>query len=231
MTSAIDMFTQRIHDEWLPIFCLDPKRNYPLEGFKPESIKVSEQDAANFLQAIDQGLVIDSGGGRYRCDKSHAFEQIFWEGSKNKIPRPITLWLEPVITIGTIARLKIELGWPAQQLGMQSKSWAFDFTVSQSVEDEREFIAGEVKKTEREIDVLIEHLLEFSQATDKLFPPNDAKVMNSFKKWLALLESNAPYFWAVGPDGYTKLFMVEYPDENTARFNEVTLDQIRYHQS
>lgn len=227
MESSLNTFTRRLFDEWLPVFCEDDKRRFSLEGFKAESIKINEIDAGNFLGAIDSGLVKDSGGGRYRCAMSNAFEQIFWEGSKSIEPRPITLWVEPVITIATIARLGLEYGWPETLLCMQSKDWAFDFAVYDAETSENECIAGEVKKTNRELDVLIEHLNEFGRLGITECPSDDRKVINSFKKWLALLRCKAPLFWAVGPGDYTYLFAVQYNADNTATFSEVELDQLR----
>jgi hypothetical protein len=39
----------------------------------------------------------------------------------------MTLWVEPIITIGALSRLHFEFGWPAAMLGMQTDDYAFDF--------------------------------------------------------------------------------------------------------
>ena len=227
MDSSLQVFTKRLYDEWLPHFCEDENRKYSAAGFKADSLKVTEYDANNFIRALDSGLVHDSGGGRYRCTRSSAFEQIFWEGLKSLKPRPITLWVEPVITIGTIARLGIDHEWPADFLCMQSKDWAFDFVVYKSVSSENEYIAGEVKKTRIELDNLIDDLIEFGQFGLMKCHSEHPKKINSFKKWLALLRCKAPLFWAVGPDDYTHLFSVQYETDHTATFTEVQLEQLR----
>lgn len=91
-------FSRRLTEDWLPTYCNDPKRNYSTEGFKYDSIKVSAQDAKDFMRAIDTRIVTEIEGGRFRMPQSKAVEVIFWEGSKAITPRPITLWLEPVIS-------------------------------------------------------------------------------------------------------------------------------------
>ena len=78
------------------------------------------------MRALDAQLV-NPEGPYFLAARSRAREQIFWEGLKSKPRRSITLWLEPIITIGMRARLHFEKGWPAESLGAQSKDWAFDF--------------------------------------------------------------------------------------------------------
>lgn len=219
-----ESFERRLRSEWLPDFCNDPKRNFSTEGFVEASLRLADFDATNFIRALDSGIVTDSGGGRYRCHRSNAFEQIFWEGRKAKFPRPLTLWLEPIITIGTMARLHLDYGWPIETLCMQSKSWAFDFAV---FKDSRgsEFIAGEVKKTAKELHALMVHMIEFGQLGSESCDGGGPK-KNAFKKWQALQLCKAPYFWAVGPDNHTRIYSVVYHDGNKAEFTQVGLESL-----
>ena len=158
MATNLQRFTHRLQTEWLPAFCADKDRRFDPSGFKESSITITEVDAGNFLRALDSGLVYDAGGGRYHCARSNAQEQIFWEGPKSIQPRPLKLWVEPVITIATMARLRFDFGWPAEVLGMQSKNWAFDFAVYRSATNKNERIAGEVKTSSAKIDELMLHL-------------------------------------------------------------------------
>ena len=59
-------FWRRLKEEWLPAYCNDPKRRYAIEGFTAGSKTVSEQDARDFLRAIDQNVVSVDTGGRFR---------------------------------------------------------------------------------------------------------------------------------------------------------------------
>jgi hypothetical protein len=224
LTTDLQIFTERLQNEWLPAFCADPKRQFSTSGFRESSIRITEFDARNFLRAIESGLVYDSGGGRYRCARSNAFEQIFWEGAKSIQPRPITLWVEPVITIATMGRLSFDFGWPAEVLGMQSKDWAFDFAVYHSAVDTNERIAGEVKKTAAEIDELVLHLRAYGETGATAPLSNHPKHINSFKKWVALLRCRAPLFWAVGPGDYTRIFEVQYGAKGTAVLSDVSFN-------
>ncbi len=226
MPSNIDIFTSRLTTEWLPAFCNDQRRKDSIYSFSAESIKVSEFDVMNFMRALDHELVKDRGGGRYRCARSYAHEQIFTNGLKSKTPRSLTLWIEPVITIGTIARLGLDYGWPSEQLGMQSKDWAFDFAVYELGSSEKEYIAGEVKKTPQELDQMIENLQDFGRRGLIQCDFDDPKQINSFKKWIALRTRQAPLFWAVGPNDYTKLFAVEYRSDHSAKFSQVPVGQL-----
>ncbi len=228
MNHDLEIFERRLHSEWLPEFCKDVKRQLSTDGFVEKSLKVTNFDAANFIRALDGGIVHDSGGGRYRCHRSNAFEQIFWEGWKSKKPRSLTLWVEPVITIATVARLHLDYGWPVESLCMQSKSWAFDFAVFKDESGANEFIAGEVKKNARELDSLMENMMEFGRlGSDECEEGGPRK--NAFKKWHALRLCKAPYFWAVGPDNYTRLFSVAYRSDKTAKFTQVGLEDLVHH--
>ena len=226
MTTELERFTQQLHSSLLPSFCLDIKRNFSLAGFKDLSITLSEFDARNFLRAIDSGLVRDTGGGRYKSIRSNAQEQIFWEGPKSVDPRPLTLWMEPIITMGTIARLGLDYGCPADVLGMQSKDWAFDFVVYQSSTSALEHIAGEVKTTADQVDNLITDLRIYGETGATSPKSEHSRHVNSFKKWQSLLKGRAPMFWAVGPNDYTRLFEVHYGTGNTANFLDVPLENL-----
>jgi pimeloyl-ACP methyl ester carboxylesterase len=209
--TAVARFTQRLHAEWLPTFCRDQRRNYDPAGFKDSSILVSEFDATNFLRALDSGLVVDSERrGRYRCEKSKANEQLFWEGSRKVTPRPLTLWMEPVITIATVARLHLDFGWAAALIGMQPSGWAFDFAAYAADGSDRMVVAGEVKKSRREVDSLVEDLEAYSRADEGIAASDDRRHVNSRRKWDALQHLRAPLLWVVGPDDYTLPFAVTY---------------------
>lgn len=224
LVTDLQLFTKRLQAEWLPTFCSDRKRQFSPSGFKESSVSVTDFDAGNFLKAIDSGLVYDAGGGRYHCARSNAQEQIFWEGWKSTKPRSLTLWVEPVITIATMARLRFDFGWPAEVLGMQSKDGAFDFAVYRSATAEIERIAGEVKKSKAEIDELVFQLRAYGQTGATAPSSALPKHINSFKKWTALLRCRAPLFWAVGPGDYTRVLDVQYSPAGTAVFSDVDAD-------
>ena len=61
--AILSEFSDRLYNEWLPVYCNDVKRQYAVEGFDPKSIKVSAFDAYHFMRSLDHKLVVDSGGG------------------------------------------------------------------------------------------------------------------------------------------------------------------------
>lgn len=214
-------FVRRLMKEWLPAFCEDPKRRYSMDGFDSESIEVSSHDARDFMRALDCGLVVDTGGGRYRAPQSHAFEQIFWEGDKTVNPRLITLWLEPIITIAALARLHLDSGWPKKCLGTQSKTWAFDLLAVRPGE-ENSHIVGEVKKTRKELDSLLRYMDECcARALNTTGEPPSSR-RNAYRKWQALVDSPVPIFWAIGPDGDSRVYSVERISDNRITLHPVS---------
>ncbi len=221
-------FSRRLMEDWLPAYCNDPKRNYSTDGFKQDSIKVSAQDARDFMRAIDTKIVTDVGGGRFSMPQSKAVEVIFWEGSKATTPRPITLWLEPVITIAAMARLHLDYGWPIDCLGMQSEKWSFDFISFKPHDLQNEHIAGEVKKSSKEIDDLLANLQKSCADCDLDFSTASPARINAHKKWLGLRRCRAPLFWALGPDGDSRLFEVTYTSEDEIRLNRTSDNQLYF---
>jgi hypothetical protein len=185
-------------------------------------------DATDFLRAIENRVVQDSGGGRYRVPKSEADVVIFWEGRKTKSPRPITLSIEPVITIASIARLHLDYGWPSRCLGMESAKWQFDFTAFLSEASAAEHIAGEVKKSVRELDFLVEGLRASCQERGLDKASATPARINAHKKWEGLCRSRSPLFWAVGPGGVSHLFSVSYGSQNEVCLREVSTERLAY---
>lgn len=225
---VIEKFTHRLLSDWLPTYCNDERRRFLVEGFKLESIKVSASDAYDFMRAIDHNLITDTGGGRFRMPQSKAFEQIFWEHEKTISPRPITLWLEPIITIAAIARLHLDYGWPLLCLGTQSKNWEFDVIAFKPNDLQNEYIAGEIKKSSKEIDKLIAQMKEIGSDGSLNCPTIIPARVNAHRKCLGLVRCKAPYFWALGPDNDSRLFKVHYPDNKSINFENISSDHLTW---
>jgi hypothetical protein len=105
MSTTTEEFRARLHEEWLPSFCGAPHRNHALDGFDASNLRsLTEFDAHWFLRSLSLGIVTEDGGF-FTAPQSKAREQLFWTGSKSTSPRRLTLWIEPIVTIGALARL------------------------------------------------------------------------------------------------------------------------------
>jgi len=225
MKTALEVFQDRILNHFLPTFCNDPSRAWGTGGFKEDWHRISEVDAADFLRGIDSCLLEHKGRGLYRASRGSASEQFFWSGSKKKIPRPVTLWAEPIITVAVLARLHFDLGWPKELLGTQPKGWAFDLATYLSSNSDKEHIACEIKKSSGEIDVLLEILDRFA-SNDRREPFR--KELNAFRKLQALKSRQIPLFWAVGPGGLNCAFRIEYPNDGSVHFQKIEIAELKY---
>lgn len=177
------------------------------------SIKnLCEHDAYWFMRAVDSHLVSESDGF-FMAPRGMAKEQVFWQGAKNKKPRPVTLWVEPVITIGALARLNKQYGWPASNLGAQSKSWAFDLVCYETSSD-GELMCCEVKKQSDEISELLKYMYVHSSEPVQEYEPADAKERNAYRKVQGIRVSWPSYFWALGPSGKGQVFQVQREHES-----------------
>lgn len=219
---VLQRFSHRLHKEWLPAYCKDDRRNYDPSGFKDASINVSEVDARDCMLAIDREVVFDTGGGRFSARRSSAQEMLFWEGHKTRSLRPITLWLEPVITFAALARLHITYAWPKESLGMQPSGWAFDLAAFGPKPDQPPQILGEVKKSSPELHRLREDLLQLSRgAAPETAPPN------STKKWRALLATKPKLLWLVGPSEESYAYAPSY-ESSGCTLHEVDCSSLTY---
>lgn len=216
--SALDAFKMRMAREFLEPFCNSPHRNLAAEGFVTSSMeKLDPRDAADFLSAVDEKLV-SHANGFFTAPCSKAKEQIFWTGLKSKSPTRLTLWLEPIIAMAGLMRLHRDHGWPVSLLGMQSKTWAFDL-VGYAENRKNEVLACEIKKTVREVDVLIDFMRNQGSDPVEMLSNMKGGERNAFKKVLALRETRASTFWALGPGGFGRIFHVEYGDSGEVRLS------------
>ena len=210
--SALNDVKNRLSSEWLIPFC--NARGFTHDGFNDNSIeKLCSADAQDFMQAIDSGLVIhDKGVFTAACSK--AKEQIFWQGARSSVPRKVTLWLEPIITIAGLMRLHRDFGWDAKRLGMQSQTWAFDL-VGYQEDLTTEFLVCEAKKTEHEIDKLLGFMEKHAGTPAEAESELKGAERNAFKKVLALRQSKCSVFWALGPNHYGRVFKVLRDDKSS----------------
>lgn len=219
----IDKFRNRLEQEWLVPFC--DARNYEPGGFDAGGVyKLSDSDARDFMQAVDMGLV-EHVDGVFIAPRSSAKEQIFWSGLKSVTPRPLTLWLEPIITMAGLLRLNRDFGWHPSQLGLQSKTWQFDLVAYGELSSE-ECIVCEVKKSEREVDRLVEHMHMHLDSPRALDTELKGAERNAFRKAVALRDSTCTVFWVLGPNEYQYIFYVTRGKSGEVNLEETHIEAL-----
>lgn len=202
-----EQFKVLLARQLVPEFCSDPKKGLQPSGFVWPKDDVSEEDCRYLIMALRANLILHVGQGKYRTPLNSASEQFFWEGPKGVQDRKFWLWLEPVITVGGLARLHFDFGWPKALIGTQSTAYAFDLFTRLSPEGPMH-IACEVKKSTAEVRRLINLMREFGAAPDADEPPSGPK-RNAWKKVDALRREPAPVLWVLGPNGLSVVFKVE----------------------
>ena len=223
---AVDEFKRRLQQDWLVPFC--QARGYSREGFDGKAVHMlGPADAADFLEAVDKGLVSHQDG-IFSSAQSKAKEQIFWQGARDSVPRKVTLWIEPIITIAGLMRLHRDFLWPANQLGLQSKTWAFDL-VAYDVGLGDESLVCEVKKTEREVDTLLKFMEQHINTSPEAELELKGPEQNAFKKVLGLRESASTVFWALGPNRYGYVFNVVRNQANSVSLQSTTESALLAH--
>lgn len=218
-------FNRLVLEQLLPQFC--SHYSYDLTGFRSDSLeRVSDHDAMWFLEALRTQTVV-SESPFFRSAQSGANEQIFWQGTKSVSPRPITIWVEPIVTIAAAGRLHSQFGWPNEAIGLQSKkNWAFDLVGYDSALTPA--LACEVKKSRREVDKLVEAMEEYLSQLPLSDEPKNQQMRNAYRKVVALRQMRPSLLWALGPENYGKVFRPVWNADNATRLEEVGEDALKW---
>jgi hypothetical protein len=226
MENTTARFATLLEQTLIPAFCSKSSRNLSPLGFRGGFAQLPETDIADFLRGWEAELLTHIDNGLYRATHSGASEQFFWSGKKANTPRTFTLWIEPIITLGVLARMHLDFGWPKSLIASQSKrDWAFDAFALESEprndlknDDPRLLIACEVKKTRKEIDSLIDDMQWFGRYPSPTTTGLNSAKKNAFRKVKALRACRPSIFWAVGPGRYEKVFSVAYLGNDVVEF-------------
>ena len=204
-------FDRLLREHLIPEFCSDPNRRMQPSGFVPPAKTIAERDCHRFMVAWQAGLIKHVGRGQYRAPMSSAHEQFFNSGLKTVVDRFFYLSIEPIITVGGLARLHFDHGWPLELLGMQSKGDTFDL-VAYLEPNGPVHIACEVKKSDTEVDTLISLMNEYGRDW-KTEAPTAKLRKNAWKKMAVLRSEPIPTFWVLGPAGRSHVFNVKRGDD------------------
>jgi hypothetical protein len=102
----------------------------------------------------------------------------------------------------------------------------FDVTAYRASDLENEYVACEVKKTDAELEQLVELMQRFS--ADRDLRPKSSREINAFRKLTGLQARSAPIFWAVGPNGANKVFRMTYTDGGAATWKSASEEALTY---
>ncbi len=222
-------FAERLLSGWLQSFCNARDESLRPDGFVTDNLeKLTEFDAKWFLRAIDAGYVREMHGF-FLSELSAAKEQILFGGLKADHSRKIHLWLEPIITVGALARLIEEFQWPQSQVGLQSKApWPFDL-MGYGLDQETELLACEVKKSEREINRLLDEMTRFSAQPQLAEEPKNSTTKNAYRKVVGIRRSWPDVFWALGPNRMDRVFKVaRVPNTDNFSLNPVSTRYLQF---
>ncbi len=216
-------FMNLLEQTLIPDFCSSSARNVKPSEFRANLTRLSEIDMADFLRGWEAQLLPHIGDGLYRAPQSGASEQFFSLGRKANAPRTFTLWIEPIITLGVLARMHLDFGWPKALIGNHTKGdWAFDVFGYRSESDPRLLIACEVKKSREEMDSLIGYMQSFGRQPSLSSVDLKSAGKNAFRKVKALRGHTPGIFWAVGPNRYEKVFSVQYSEGDVIDFEPIS---------
>lgn len=207
-------FETLVSNELIPYYCQHKTMGMVPAGFKRDTHRLSDADAEQFMRAWQAGIIHAVGNGCYYLGKGGSKEKFFWEGARTCAIRPFSLWLEPIITAGRLARLHLDYHWPQQLIGSQSiGDWAFDIVTFTDRACSTHQILCEVKKTGAELRKLDYLLQQFSNRPELTEADIPHMHINAFRKIRALRKRQAPVLWLAGPSGHDIYYQVHYHDD------------------
>lgn len=228
MDKAFARFNELLETTLIPQYCTHPTMGMKPQGFKNNIAKLSSADIKLFMQAWDIGFIQYARNGSYSLGKANATEKFFWEGRKGSEIRSFSLWLEPIITAGVLARMHINLGWPINLIGAQSKrDWAFDAVAYKDTNDQNGYVLCEVKKTTREADQLAAYMKEYIAAPPVVEDSLRGARLNAYRKVKALRVRRSAFLWLAGPDKYGLVYEVNY-NGSLISLESVSFDAMSY---
>jgi hypothetical protein len=218
-------FNRLVLEQLLPQFC--SYYAYDVTGFRSDALqRIGDHDAMWFLEAL-RTQTVSFESPFFRSAQSGAKEQIFWQGEKSVSPRPITIWVEPIVTIAAAGRLHSQFGWPKKAIGLQSKkNWAFDLVGYDSALTPA--LVCEVKKSHREVDKLVEAMVEYLAKPPLSDEPRNQQMRNAYRKVVAVRQMKPLLLWALGPENYGKVFRPVWDADNTTRLEEVEENALKW---
>ena len=193
MGEKTDEFAAQLVSRWLPAFCEARGEVISPERLVRKNLDaLSDVDAGWFLRAVREGHVVEEGEF-FSSDLAGAKEKILWSDAGVGGARRAHLWLEPVITIGALARLAEEYRWPRDRVGLQSKApWPFDL-MGYGADRETEVLACEVKKAPREIDVLVRDMTRFAAIPPLPQDPDSSTPRNAYRKVVGIRRTSPDF--------------------------------------
>jgi len=148
-SNALERLHDYITDVIYPSYKMAPNRRGAVYRLDLANLKMlSNFDAEWFLRAVEGNLFTEIHG-EFTMARNSARESIFWSGLKSEVPQSKGIAVEPIVTMGAIARLHFEHGWPLDCLGTQPTKWKFDLAAYNT---DGEAILCEVKRRPRDVE-------------------------------------------------------------------------------
>lgn len=200
-------FYRRLISEWVISDCNIRGDDVQPEGFDDTNFQhVSEFDARWFLEALDAGHMMETQSV-FHTSGHEVNLRIFSHLQRGPTIRKTTLSLEPIINVGAVARLIDQYGWPSSQLGQSPFPYPFDLICFYKGR-KHELIVCEVKKSHKEVDILMNWMRKFSAIAPLEVIPTNGAAKNAYKKVVGLRKTRPEFFWVLGPEGIGRTYRI-----------------------
>jgi hypothetical protein len=221
-SDAVARLETLIRDDWFDAYM---RRYHPGEQGVYVPGAIDPHVAQGFLRGLDAGLFpVEDGEVEWPGPTPEGWPKastpnVYWEGRKDQLPRPISAGREALVTVAAVSDLHLDYGWPLDRIRIESPAkegagrYALDFLVL-GPHDEA-ILAGEAKRSGRDLDRVLEEIQACAamgrHSIDDCHPSKPDR-LGSHRKFGGLMAFQPPCFWAVA-EGYRRAFLVTYPGE------------------
>lgn len=184
--------------------------------------KLADIDVQNFFRSIEVGGIRDCGDGHLALARDGCRLRMFDHGLKGGARQTAKVSVEPILSIGVVARLVEMFGWPAQAIGTQMDKGAFDLSIyagSSTVPA----VQCEIKVRASEVDAMADYFLSVLNAGK----PLEERHKNWNRKLNSIAVQPPKLVWLLAPGQHERVFRLDAPG-STLRFFEVPATQLRF---
>ena len=183
--------------------------------------KLTEVDIRNFFRALEVGGIRECADGYLALARHGCRLRMFDHGLKGGVKQAAKISVEPILSIGVVARLVETFGWSANAIGTQMDKGAFDLSVFEN-NASIPAVQCEIKVRASEVNAMAAYFISVMNTGTAL----EDRRTNWNRKLVSLKAQPPKLLWLLAPGEFERLFRVEAHGTAFTIF-EAPIEQLR----
>jgi hypothetical protein len=183
--------------------------------------KLADVDVRNFFRSIKVGGIRDCEDGYLALARPGCRLRMFDHGLRGA-KQTAKVSVEPILSIGVVARLVETFGWPAQAIGTQMDKGAFDLSIYSGFSSVPA-VQCEIKVRATEVDAMAAYFLSVLNSAK----PPEERHKNWNRKLGSIVAQPPKLVWLLAPGQYERVFRVDATNSKLTML-EVEAKELRF---